>query len=110
MLRLRFTTSILTLIEAERAFIRAERLGHSSTKQTKKMRTTLNTAKSEWIILSLNEAVQRQSVQHFPVEPIRTLDALHLASAVVMLAAFPDLKVLTFDQRIVENARFLKLL
>ncbi len=39
----------------------------------------------------------------FPVEPIRTLDALHLASALELLRLFPDLTVLSFDRRIVEN-------
>lgn len=36
----------------------------------------------------------------FPGEPIRTLDALHLASALVAGAAVGDLALLTLDERV----------
>jgi hypothetical protein len=36
----------------------------------------------------------------FPHEPIRTLDALHIASALIGRAAIPDLALLTLDDRI----------
>lgn len=41
----------------------------------------------------------------FPVEPIRTLDALHLASALVARSAEAGLMLLTLDQRVRENAQ-----
>ena len=41
--------------------------------------------------------------QAFPVEPVRTLDALHLASALEFLVLFPDLKVLSLDDRVLAN-------
>lgn len=40
----------------------------------------------------------------FPIEPIRTLGALHLASALVLRDALPDLVVLSTDERLRANA------
>ena len=40
----------------------------------------------------------------FPVEPIRTLDAIHLASALLAASAAEDFAVLTLDERIRNNA------
>ena len=103
-------TSVITLIEVERAIIRAERLEVLNAKDAKRLRTAMNSVKRGWVILSLSEAVQRQAMRDFPVEPIRTLDALHLASAMVLIAAYPGLRVLSYDARINDNARALRLL
>jgi hypothetical protein len=40
----------------------------------------------------------------FPVGPVRALDALHLATALAARAAAPDVRVLSPDQRVRENA------
>ena len=40
----------------------------------------------------------------FPREPIRSLDAIHLATALVIRDVRPDLSVLSLDQRLRENA------
>ncbi len=39
----------------------------------------------------------------FPREPVRSLDAIHLASALELLQAFPELKVLSHDAGILAN-------
>lgn len=103
-------TSVLTLIETERAIVRAEALEHITARQASKLRSTVEKARKGWVIIALSEAVKKQSMQSFPVEPIRTLDALHLASAIALVAAYPDLKILSFDQRVLDNARMLRLL
>jgi hypothetical protein len=41
---------------------------------------------------------------------VRTLDAIHLATALAFTEVFPDLSVLSFDERIVENSRELGIL
>jgi hypothetical protein len=38
---------------------------------------------------------------------VRTLDALHLATALLFMQAFPDLQMLTIDQRIYVNSQAL---
>lgn len=43
----------------------------------------------------------------FPNEPVRTLDAIHLASAIFLRQVFPDLVVLSTDERIGVNAELL---
>ncbi|TMI74504.1 MAG: hypothetical protein E6H05_08125 [Bacillati bacterium ANGP1] len=45
----------------------------------------------------------------FPGEPIRTLDALHLASAVVARAAVADLAFLSLDEKVRASGRALGL-
>lgn len=40
----------------------------------------------------------------FPAEPVRTLDALHLASALFLNEFVPSLAVLSADDRIRNNA------
>lgn len=40
----------------------------------------------------------------FPVEPIRALDAIHLASAIVARDVWRDLAVLSLDERVRVNA------
>lgn len=43
----------------------------------------------------------------FPLEPIRSLDALHLGAALFVRTTVPDLRVLTLDKRVSDNARLL---
>jgi len=45
----------------------------------------------------------------FPVEPVRTLDALHLSSAVVASARVTDLAILSLDERVRAAGRALGL-
>ncbi len=67
----------------------------------------LGEAAEAWHQLSLSEAVLTRARKPFPVEPLRTLDALHLASALRLQPALPTLQVLTLDQRIRDNAPLL---
>jgi hypothetical protein len=55
-------------------------------------------------IVELERQLRRGRAQRpFPVGPVRTLDALHLASALVARSVAPGLRLLTLDQRIREN-------
>ena len=57
----------------------------------------------------LSPQIVERARQPFPGEPIHTLDALHVASALYMRAVLPDLAVLSFDDRIRRVARGLGL-
>jgi hypothetical protein len=59
--------------------------------------------------MEVSEDVLSGAGRVFPEEPVRTLDALHLSTALLFLQAFPDLQMLAFDQRIDVNARALGL-
>jgi len=48
--------------------------------------------------------VARRAQEAFPREPVRTLDAIHLASAVLLRQSFPDLVVVSRDERVRANA------
>jgi len=57
--------------------------------------------------MEVSEEVRAGAGRVFPLEPVRTLDALHLSTALLLIQAFPDLQMLTFDQRIDANSRAL---
>jgi predicted nucleic acid-binding protein len=63
-------------------------------------RSRLVEASSHWYILKLSAEIVERARLPFPHEPIRTLDALHLASAMIGRAAIPDVALLTLDERI----------
>jgi hypothetical protein len=43
----------------------------------------------------------------FPVEPIRTLDALHLSHALLVRSLAPELALLSLDRRVRKNGKAL---
>jgi predicted nucleic acid-binding protein len=59
-------------------------------------------------ILELDPAVVARALEPFPV-PLRTLDALHLASVVYLLEAGQAPKLATYDERMATAARKLKI-
>ncbi len=100
-------TSVLTILETERALIRAEKLRLLKAGECQKLRGLLARTVASWVQMEVSEEVRMGAARSFPEEPVRTLDALHLSTALLFLRAFPDLKMLTFDQRIASNAEAL---
>jgi predicted nucleic acid-binding protein len=100
-------TSALTLLEIERALIRAEKQDLLRAGECQRLRGMLARAARSWILMEVSEEVRAGAGRVFPVEPVRTLDALHLSTALLLMQAFPDLQMLTFDQRIAANSRAL---
>jgi predicted nucleic acid-binding protein len=100
-------TSVLTLVEIERALIRAERQQLLTAVQSEKLRGLLARARAGWILMEISEDVRARASRLFPAEPVGTLDALHLATALVCAQALPDLRLLSLDHKILENARSL---
>ena len=43
--------------------------------------------------------------QAFPMEPVRTLDAIHLVTALDLRATLSDLPVVSLDHRVRDNAK-----
>jgi uncharacterized protein with PIN domain len=97
-------TSCLTLLEAERAIIRGETQGILKAGQAEKLRGLLNRSKAGWVLMEISEEVRARASRMFPAEPVHTLDAIHLATALVFLRVFPELELLTCDRRILGNA------
>ncbi len=97
-------TSCLTLLEAERALIRGEIQGVLTASDAEKLRGLLARAQSGWVLMEICEEVRMRASRFFPSEPIRTLDAIHLATALVFTRVFPALEILSYDRRIAKNA------
>lgn len=95
--------SDLTLVECERVLIRAWTLGLMSEAERADQSAFLARTAHHWTRLRVDEGVVERTRRPFPVEPVRALDALHLASAMVLRSAVPGLRLLSLDRRIREN-------
>ena len=100
----RVVTSSLTALECARGLLRAKLAGRISRMQELATLRVLDDAEITWDVHSLNERVVVRARATLPVEPVRTLDALHLATALVLQEAIGPLAVLSFDERVRANA------
>ena len=98
-------TSDLTLLECDRVIIRATALGHLTEAQGADRHAHLNAAAAGWHVMRVGREIVERSRRPFPGEPIRALDAIHLASAMVARHAVPGLDLLSLDDRIRTAAR-----
>lgn len=101
------TSSRLTLIEARRVVRRAEREERLTAAQGADVLAVLAQASATWALLEIWEEVARRAEDAFPHEPVRALDAIHLASALFLRRSVPDLAILTADERLKANAALL---
>lgn len=96
-------TSALTLAETSRAILRARLSGRITAQQRRAALLTVQTFARRSYLVSITKAILAQAGRPFPVEPIRTLDAIHLATAAAL--GEPALvTVVTRDVRIRDNA------
>lgn len=101
------TASRLTLIETRRVVRRAERAGRMTAADSADVLAVFAQAASTWAVLEITEEIARRAEDGFPAEPVRTLDAIHLASALFLRQSFPDLVILSADERVSANAALL---
>lgn len=92
--------SELTLIECDRTLLRARAAGELSDFETARRRNLLEAASAHWNLLPLGRDIVERARRPFPGEPLRTLDALHIASALAARSAVPGLALLTLDNRV----------
>ena len=103
-------TTVLTFTEASRALVRAETDGIIRGGDALRLRGALERARTGWMCMTVSEDVLARASRPFPEEPVRTLDAVHLATALEFTQALADLRMLSFDTRILRNAEALGLL
>jgi predicted nucleic acid-binding protein len=96
-------SSVLSIMETGRALIRAETEGIINAGEHQRLKGIFTEHSISWVYLEINSSVRNRATQPFPVEPIRTLDAIHLSTAIEFIQIYPDLVVLSFDKRIVDN-------
>jgi len=92
--------SDLTLIECHRVLMRAVTLGEITEADAADRRAHLNAAAASWNVLRIGAEIVDRAKQPFPAEPVRTLDAIHLASALAARSAIAGLELLSLDGRI----------
>jgi hypothetical protein len=96
-------SSVLTAVEIERSLARFERKGSLLPSQRQRLSAVFRRAADSWLLLDVTPPVRERAGNPFPVEPVRTLDALHLATALEFLNLYDHLMVLSYDQRILAN-------
>jgi uncharacterized protein with PIN domain len=100
----RVVSSTLTPLECGRALARGLALGHFNSDHAREAERLLTNAARSWALLEMTGAPLDRAARQFPSEPVRTLDALHLAAALEFQAALGALAMLSLDARIRENA------
>ncbi len=100
-------TSALTLAEARRAIRRARFAGRLDAAGVQSARRRVAEFESWSEIVPMSDSVLRGTDEEFPIEPVRTLDAIHLATAQLLAETLPELDLVSTDERVRENARAL---
>lgn len=100
-------TSALTFAEAYRGVVRARVTGRVAPDQERAAVRALKTFERRCAIVSVTDAVLKRVARPFPIEPIRTLDAIHLATAELLGESPQLMTVVTRDTRVRDNAQAL---
>lgn len=100
-------TSALTLAEANRAVIRARTTGRLDADGERAAVRGLQTFARRCEIVAISDEVLTRAGRLFPIEPVRTLDAIHIATAELLGDPPPLIAFITRDKRVADNARAL---
>ncbi len=103
----RRVTSALTFAEANRAVTRARVTGRLSSADERDVIRGLQTLALRCEIIAVSDEVLARAGRPFPVEPIRTLDAIHIATVEVIGEPPQLVTFVTRDKRVTANARAL---
>jgi predicted nucleic acid-binding protein len=103
----RQVTSALTVAEAARAILRARAGARLTAEEERAAVRALRRFERRCYLVAVTDTVLARVRRPFPVEPIRTLDAVHLATA-ELLGEPPQLvTIVTRDARVRDNAHTL---
>lgn len=97
-------TSDLSRIEVDRALLRIVANGLATPTEATRLRGRMTATMRPWSILPISPSVVDRARQPFPFDSIRSLDAIHLSSAIIAQVSFGDIEVLTLDDRVRDNA------
>lgn len=90
--------SDLTVLECDRVLIRAVTLGEIEEATANDRRAHLNAAAVHWQLWRVSSEIVERARRPFPAEPLRTLDAIHLASALAARSTVPGVELLSLDE------------
>lgn len=97
-------TSELTAVECRRGLVRAVRSGRLREGLAADRAARLLAANAEWNQIRLESPILERAGAPFPVEPLGTLDAIHLSSALTARTNLGPLAVLSLDRLVREVA------
>ena len=103
----RKVTSALTIAEAARAILRARAAGRLTADQERAAVRALRQFERRCFLVAVTDPILARVRRPFPVEPVRTLDAVHLATTELLGEPPPLITVVTRDIRVGDNARSL---
>ena len=97
-------TSALTVAETSRAVLRARLSGRITAQQERAALLTLQRFTRRCYIVSVTDEILARAGRHFPVEPVSTLDAIHLATVEALGDPPALVTIVTRDRRVRENS------
>jgi predicted nucleic acid-binding protein len=100
-------TSTLTFAEARRAIRRARSTGRLDAAGAQTARRRVAELEGWAEIVPVNDEVLQRTGEEFPVEPVHTLDAIHLATLQILAEVLPDLDLVSADERVRADAEAL---
>jgi predicted nucleic acid-binding protein len=100
-------TSALTFAEAARAIVRGRVTDQLTEGQARAAARALRTFERRCLVIAVTDEVLARVRRPFPIEPIRTLDAIHLATAELVGEPPALMTIVTRDRRVEQNARAL---
>ena len=102
-------SSRLTLVEVERVLVRQIVVGALREADAAEARRLWAAAVAQWRVVEITQAICERAGLRFAREPLRTLDAIHLATALFVNQLAADVWLLSTDARLCENAEMLGL-
>ena len=100
-------TSALTLAEGARAIVRARVSERLTPAEERAAVRGLRVFERRCYVVAITDAVLARVGRPFPMEPVRTLDAVHLATAELVGEPPQLVTIVTRDARVRDNARAL---
>jgi predicted nucleic acid-binding protein len=100
----RRVTSALTIAESHRAIVRAGSTRRIDQEQTRAATRALRAFAARCDLVAVTDDVLLRAGRPFPVEPVRTLDAIHLATAESLGEPPAIITIVTRDARVRDNA------
>jgi predicted nucleic acid-binding protein len=102
-----YLTSALTLVEVPRVLSRARREERLTADEAKDVHGRFAAFARSCTVAEITPQVRARAALDFPLEPVRSLDAIHLATVAVWGDTITPLVIASTDERVRRNAQAL---